>query len=135
MYPASIVFDGFAMNITLISYHDNLDFGIIACRRSLPQIQRMIDHLEDSLAELEALAGSGTAQKPSKTASSNKSPRRTAPKRTHVPAKKTNAKTKASGSKTARTSSTKKQSKLSSKSKLAAKSKTRPPARPKLNKA
>ncbi|MEM6302386.1 MAG: wax ester/triacylglycerol synthase family O-acyltransferase [Pseudomonadota bacterium] len=135
MYPASIVFDGFAMNITLISYHDNLDFGIIACRRSLPQIQRMIDHLEDSLAELEALAGSSTAQKPSKTASSKKSPRRTAPKRKHVPAKKTNAKTKAGGSKTARTSSTKKQSKLSSKSKLAAKSKTRPPARPKLNKA
>ncbi|MEM9398462.1 MAG: WS/DGAT domain-containing protein, partial [Pseudomonadota bacterium] len=128
-------FDGFAMNITLISYHDNLDFGIIACRRSLPQIQRMIDHLEDSLAELEALAGSSTAQKPSKTTSSNKSPRRTTPKRKHVPAKKTNAKTKAGGSKTARTSSTKKQSKLSSKSKLAAKSKTRPPARPKLNKA
>ena len=57
MYPASIVFDGFAMNITLVSYHDNLDFGIVACRRSLPQIQRIIDHLEESLQELEAVAG------------------------------------------------------------------------------
>jgi diacylglycerol O-acyltransferase len=57
IYPASIVFDGFAMNITLVSYHDNLDFGIVACRRSMPQIQRIIDHLEDALQELEAVAG------------------------------------------------------------------------------
>ncbi|MFK7828345.1 MAG: wax ester/triacylglycerol synthase family O-acyltransferase [Congregibacter sp.] len=57
MYPASIVFDGFAMNITLVSYHNQLDFGIVACRRSLPQIQRIIDHLEDSLQELEQVAG------------------------------------------------------------------------------
>jgi diacylglycerol O-acyltransferase len=57
IYPASIVFDGFAMNITLVSYHDKLDFGIVACRRSMPQIQRIIDHLEDALQELEAVAG------------------------------------------------------------------------------
>ncbi|MEM1404717.1 MAG: wax ester/triacylglycerol synthase family O-acyltransferase [Pseudomonadota bacterium] len=57
MYPASIVFDGFAMNITLVSYHNQLDFGIVACRRSLPQIQRIIDHLEESLTELEQIAG------------------------------------------------------------------------------
>ncbi|MEO1078131.1 MAG: wax ester/triacylglycerol synthase family O-acyltransferase [Pseudomonadota bacterium] len=57
IYPASIIFDGFAMNITLVSYCDKLDFGIIACRRSLPQIQRIIDHLEDALQELEAVAG------------------------------------------------------------------------------
>ena len=57
MYPASIVFDGFAMNITLISYHKQLDFGIVACRRSMPQIQRIIEHLEDALKELEQVAG------------------------------------------------------------------------------
>ena len=57
IYPASIVFDGFAMNITMVSYHDQMDFGIVACRRSLPQIQRIIDHLEDTLQELEAVAG------------------------------------------------------------------------------
>jgi diacylglycerol O-acyltransferase len=66
MYPASIVFDGFAMNITLVSYHDQLDFGIVACRRSMPQIQRIIDHLEDALLELEAVAGiSGTGRRAS----------------------------------------------------------------------
>ncbi|MCB1687179.1 MAG: wax ester/triacylglycerol synthase family O-acyltransferase [Halioglobus sp.] len=57
IYPASIVFDGFAMNITLVSYARNLDFGIIACRRSLPEVQRMIDYLEDALVELEVVAG------------------------------------------------------------------------------
>ncbi|MCX2979689.1 wax ester/triacylglycerol synthase family O-acyltransferase [Halieaceae bacterium IMCC14734] len=57
IYPASIIIDGFAMNITLVSYHQSLDFGIVACRRSLPQIQRMIDHLEDALTELEDVAG------------------------------------------------------------------------------
>jgi len=40
-----------------VSYNNSLDFGIIACRRSLPQIQRLIDHLEESLVELEEVAG------------------------------------------------------------------------------
>lgn len=57
IYPASIVFDGFAMNITLVSYARSLDFGIIACRRSLPEVQRMIDYLEEALVELEDVAG------------------------------------------------------------------------------
>jgi diacylglycerol O-acyltransferase len=57
IYPASIVFDGFAMNITLVSYAQRLDFGIVACRRSLPEVQRMIDYLEDALVELESVAG------------------------------------------------------------------------------
>jgi diacylglycerol O-acyltransferase len=59
IYPASIPFHGFAMNITLVSYAQNLDFGIIACRRSVPRVQRLIDYLEDSLCELEAAAGIG----------------------------------------------------------------------------
>lgn len=52
-YPVSAVFHGFALNITFISYNGNLDFGIIACRRSVPRVQRLVDYLEQSLAELE----------------------------------------------------------------------------------
>ncbi|HWC21579.1 MAG TPA: wax ester/triacylglycerol synthase family O-acyltransferase [Flexivirga sp.] len=52
-YPASIPVDGMAMNITLVTYDGQVDFGITACRRSAPSVQRMIHHLEDSLAELE----------------------------------------------------------------------------------
>jgi diacylglycerol O-acyltransferase len=59
IYPASAVFHGFALNITLVGYTDNLDFGITACRRSVPQVQRLIDYLEDAVAELEQLVGNG----------------------------------------------------------------------------
>ena len=72
IYPASIVFDGFAMNITLVSYAKSLDFGIVACRRSLPEVQRMIDYLEEALVELEEVAGlaarSGKSKKVKKPA-------------------------------------------------------------------
>ena len=57
IYPASIVTEGIAMNITLVTYDQQVDFGIMACRRSLPQVQRFIDYLEDSLVELEDAVG------------------------------------------------------------------------------
>ena len=57
MYPASIPVDGMAMNITQVSNFQNIDFGITACRRSVPHAQRMINYLEEALVELEAAAG------------------------------------------------------------------------------
>lgn len=57
MYPMSAVYHGFALNFTLISNADHLDFGIIACRESAPSIQRIIDDLEAALGELEDAAG------------------------------------------------------------------------------
>lgn len=57
IYPASIVTEGVALNITLVSYDQNVDFGITACRRSMPQVQRLIEYMEESLAELERAAG------------------------------------------------------------------------------
>lgn len=59
MYPASAIFHGFALNITLVGYRGNLDFGIMACRRSMPQVQRLIDYLDEALVELEEMAGTG----------------------------------------------------------------------------
>lgn len=56
-YPLSIVTDGIALNITLLTYGKNVDFGIIACRRSVPQVQRLIDYMEEALQELEDAAG------------------------------------------------------------------------------
>lgn len=53
MYPVSIVLDGFALNITLNSYVDKLEFGLIACRRTLPHMQRLLEDLEQGLKELE----------------------------------------------------------------------------------
>jgi len=56
IYPASIVVDDAALNITLTSYADQIEFGLIACRRSLPSMQRILDYLEQSLLDLEKLA-------------------------------------------------------------------------------
>ena len=57
MYPLSIVNHGAALNITVTSMSDSLNFGIVACRRSVPQAQRLIDHLDEALRELEKGAG------------------------------------------------------------------------------
>tara|TARA_R110002110_G_scaffold415561_1_gene650762 strand:+ start:63490 stop:65022 length:1533 start_codon:yes stop_codon:yes gene_type:complete len=57
MYPVSIPFDGSAVNFTVVSNFENLDFGIVACRKSVPHVQRLIDYMEDSLVELEDAAG------------------------------------------------------------------------------
>jgi len=56
MYPLSIVSHGQALNITVTSCGGSLDFGIIACRRSVPKAQRLIDHLDAALVELERAA-------------------------------------------------------------------------------
>ncbi len=66
-YPVSIVTDGIALNITLLTNDKNVDFGIVACRRSVPQVQRLIDYMEDSLAELEDAAGLTRPKRESKS--------------------------------------------------------------------
>lgn len=79
-YPLSIVTDGMAMNITLVTYDQNVDFGIIACRRSLPQVQRLIDYMEEALQALEDAAGIKVKATP-KRQKKRKSPRKkTSPK-------------------------------------------------------
>ena len=50
-YPLSIALDGQALNITLTNNADNLDFGLVGCRRSVPHLQRLLGHLEDSLKD------------------------------------------------------------------------------------
>lgn len=56
-YPLSIAMDGQALNITLVSNGDQLDFGLVGCRRSVPHLQRLLGHLEDALKELERSVG------------------------------------------------------------------------------
>lgn len=57
MYPVSIPMDRAALNITLVSYIDQLEFGFTACRRTLPSMQRLLDYVETGIAELEITAG------------------------------------------------------------------------------
>lgn len=59
MYPLSIPVDGQALNITVSSYAGQMGFGLTGCRRSVPQLQRLLDDLEGSLVELEQAAEAG----------------------------------------------------------------------------
>jgi hypothetical protein len=93
-YPLSIVTDGISMNITLVTYDQNVDFGIIACRRSVPQVQRMIDYMEDALVELEVAAG--LRSEPTRKTTSDRVKRPAAKARAKAKAMpKTKARTKA----------------------------------------
>ena len=62
-YPLSIALDGQALNITLSNNGDNLDFGLVGCRRSVPSLQRLLGHLEDSLTDLERAVGTAPTGK------------------------------------------------------------------------
>lgn len=52
MYPVSIPTHGVGCNITVQSYNGNLDFGITACRRAMPDARKLANYLKDALAEL-----------------------------------------------------------------------------------
>ena len=56
-YPLGIALDGQAVDITLVNNADNLDFGLVGCRRSVPHLQRLVGHLEDALKDLERAVG------------------------------------------------------------------------------
>jgi WS/DGAT/MGAT family acyltransferase len=55
MYPASIVLNGQALNISVTSYDHQLHFGLVGCRRTVPHLQRLLTHLETSLTDLESI--------------------------------------------------------------------------------
>jgi WS/DGAT/MGAT family acyltransferase len=57
VYPLSIPTMYQALNITVTSYTGNMEFGLIGCRRSVPHLQRLLTHLDDSLEELVKATG------------------------------------------------------------------------------
>jgi hypothetical protein len=63
IYPMSIPYHGQALNITITSYVDDLEFGLTGCRRRVPHLQRLLGHLETSLVELEQAVGLPTPRR------------------------------------------------------------------------
>ena len=55
-YPLSIVVHGIALNLTVQSHVDQLCFGLIACRRAVPDVHELGAHLQRAMATLRALA-------------------------------------------------------------------------------
>lgn len=55
-YPVSAVAEGQGLNITVTSYRDHLDFGLIACRELVPEVWSFEQLFSDGLDELEKAA-------------------------------------------------------------------------------
>jgi hypothetical protein len=55
-FPVSIPSHGGALNITVQSYMDNLDFGLIGCRAAVPDTQNMADMLRQEFDTLKQAA-------------------------------------------------------------------------------
>jgi hypothetical protein len=60
-YPVSVVHDAVGLNITVFSYEDRVDFGLVADRELIPDLDRMTDSLADALTELREAAHPLTA--------------------------------------------------------------------------
>jgi diacylglycerol O-acyltransferase / wax synthase len=63
-YPCNIPYHGQALNITVQSYCDSLDFGLVACRRTVPDVAELADHLPLALDELESAVQRSLAPPP-----------------------------------------------------------------------
>lgn len=53
-YPLGPVTDGMPLNITVLSYRDELQIGLLACPRALPDLQELPGHLDAALDALVA---------------------------------------------------------------------------------
>lgn len=53
MYPLSIPFHGYALNITVQSYAGSLNFGFTGCRDTLPHLQRLAVYSREVVDDLE----------------------------------------------------------------------------------
>ena len=52
-YPVSVITDGMGLNITVMSYMGHMDFGIIADRDQMPDVDTLMGYLREELAAVE----------------------------------------------------------------------------------
>src|SRR3954462_8613789 len=55
MFPVSVVVDGVGLNMTVMSYRDHLDFGIVTDQGQIADAWPFIAHLRTALEELESV--------------------------------------------------------------------------------
>jgi diacylglycerol O-acyltransferase len=56
LYPMGPAFDGAGLNVTSMSYRDQIDIGFMACRETVPDLWRLASEVPEALAELVKLA-------------------------------------------------------------------------------
>lgn len=92
MYPMGPITDGTGLNITVMSYMGQMFFGLLACKNTVPDVERIVDGLDGAFKELSKAAdeASGvTMQVAPKTASkaASKAPAKAAAKTSPKPSK------------------------------------------------
>ena len=55
-YPVSVITDGMGLNITVMSYNGQMDFGVVADRDQMPDVDRLMGWLQDELDALKPAA-------------------------------------------------------------------------------
>ena len=74
-YPMGPIFEGFGLNITLMSYLDRVDFGLIADPTLVPDVWRIADGLHESLDELKTAAEAHIGAKADELAATKRTPK------------------------------------------------------------
>ena len=52
MYPVGPIAEGVGLNVTIFSYLGHLQFGLLACRKLLPELDDLAVSIDDALGEL-----------------------------------------------------------------------------------
>ena len=96
-YPTSIVVHGVALNITVQTYNQSLEFGLIACGEAMPEVAELAQHVQAAFDEfqhlpvalpvpVEALAAPTSAPAPvAKATRAARAARATSPKQKRLP--------------------------------------------------
>jgi hypothetical protein len=56
-FPVSTIVDGQGLNITVQSYRETMDFGLVSCRELVPDIEELADLLVEEIAVLGRATG------------------------------------------------------------------------------
>jgi diacylglycerol O-acyltransferase len=52
LYPVGPIAEGIGLNVTILSYLDQLHFGLFSCRKLLPELDDLAVYIDDALGEL-----------------------------------------------------------------------------------
>jgi WS/DGAT/MGAT family acyltransferase len=63
-FPTSIVVHGVALNVTVQTYDQSLEVGIIACGEAMPEVAEFAAHIETAFVEFQGLQPAPSAQAP-----------------------------------------------------------------------
>lgn len=63
-FPASIVVHGVALNVTVQTYNESLDVGIMACAQAMPEVAEFAAQIETAFEEFKGLPVTATAPAP-----------------------------------------------------------------------